>query len=107
MSTGGSYIHTLSPMMVRYYSTGMMTARFALVRPSLKWSEFRPTRIPTMFSSRLSMPSCVISLTIRVIFFFWSVDCFLDRDGSVGGIRHCDILVMFLIDVFVKLFKLY
>ena len=70
MSTGGSHIHVLSPIMVQYSSTGMMMARFPLVRLSLKWSDFTPTMIPDISSSRSFMPSCLILPTIRVIFSF-------------------------------------
>ena len=73
MSTGGLYVHTLYPMMVRYSSTVIMTASCPLVRPSLKWLDFRPTSIPAIYSSRLLMPSCVMSQMIRMIFYFWEL----------------------------------
>ena len=40
------------------------------MHPTLKWSDFIPTRIHVIFSSRLSMPSCVMPLMIQVIFSF-------------------------------------
>ena len=71
MSKGVSYIHALSPVIVRYSSTGMITARCPLVHPPLKWSDFTPTRIPAIYYSMLLMPSCLISPTIRVTFSFF------------------------------------
>ena len=70
ISTGGLNDHALLTMMIRNSCTGVMTARFPLVRPSLKWSDFTPTSIPTIYSSRLSMPSCVMLPKIRVILYF-------------------------------------
>ena len=36
-------------------------------------------------------------------FIFLSVDFFLERYGRVGGIRHCDVLVPFLMDFFCRI----
>ena len=67
MLMGGFYVHAFSPMMVQYSSSWMMTTRCSLVFPSSKWSEFTPTKMPTIYSYKFSMPSCVMSPTIQEI----------------------------------------
>ena len=77
------------------------------MRPLSKWSDFTHTRITKIYYSRLSMSSCVMTPTIQVIFLFLNVDCFLDRDGRVGGIRYYGVLVLFLMEFsLVVLFKI-
>ena len=73
MSTGGLYVQVLLPMIVWYSYIGTMAKRCPLVRTYSKWLDCRPTRITVIYSSRFSMPSFVISLTIRVIFYFWAL----------------------------------
>ena len=52
MLTGRFYVHVFFPMIIGYSSTGMMMVGCPLVRPSSKWSEFTPTKITVISSSK-------------------------------------------------------
>ncbi len=85
--TGAAYTHVGSTMMMQYFSSGMMHARYLYRSPSAKWVDFCMVKASASSFSRVSMDLGVIIPVIFVIASFWAMSIsyapFLDNFDDI------------------------
>ncbi len=81
--TNATYTHVGSPMMMRYFSSGVTHARYPYRSPLAKWVDFSTLKAPPSSFSRMSIDLGVIIPVIFVMASFWvtsiSYALFLDN----------------------------
>jgi hypothetical protein len=85
--TGAAYTVTGSVMTIRYFSSGMMHARYPYHCPLVKWVDFSMVKAPRSLFSRVLMDLGVIIPMIFVMASLWAMSIlyapFLDNFNDI------------------------
>ncbi len=71
--TGAAYTHVGSAMTMRYFSSGMMHARYPYRSPLAKWVDFSIVKAPPSSFLRVLMDSGLMIPVIFVMASFWAM----------------------------------